>query len=141
LPVFGSSGIWPERNSRLPARMACEYGPMAAGASGEVTALRIYGNPANRMPSAFVIRNSPFTASSRLDDLARAQAAGADADASDAAVDHRADALQVRFEPARGHVVRVADVAADDRPLVTDFAALRHVAYSTPSGNRHYSTP
>ncbi len=66
------------------------------------------------------------SASGGLDDLARAQAAGADADALNAAIDHRADPLQVRFEPAGSHVVRVADVPADDRALVTDFAALRH---------------
>jgi hypothetical protein len=32
-PVFGSSGIWPEQKTKLPIRMACEYGPTAAGAS------------------------------------------------------------------------------------------------------------
>src|SRR5690606_35692377 len=32
-PVAGSSGIWPERKTVLPARVACEYGPIAAGAS------------------------------------------------------------------------------------------------------------
>ena len=31
--VAGSSGIWPAVNSRLPALIACEYGPIAAGAS------------------------------------------------------------------------------------------------------------
>ena len=30
-PVAGSSGIWPEKYTVLPARTACEYGPMAAG--------------------------------------------------------------------------------------------------------------
>ena len=29
----GSSGIWPEQKTKLPTRMACEYGPTAAGAS------------------------------------------------------------------------------------------------------------
>ena len=29
----GSSGIWPDRKTRLPARMACEYVPIAAGAA------------------------------------------------------------------------------------------------------------
>jgi len=32
LPVAGSSGICPEKYTVLPARTACEYGPMAAGA-------------------------------------------------------------------------------------------------------------
>src|SRR6476620_10049399 len=34
-PVFGSSGICPDMYSVLPARIACEYGPIAAGASGD----------------------------------------------------------------------------------------------------------
>src|SRR5438477_279311 len=29
-PVSGSSGIWPEQKTRLPIRMACEYGPTAS---------------------------------------------------------------------------------------------------------------
>src|SRR6266568_5544888 len=33
LPVAGSSPIWPERYTVLPARIACEYGPIAAGAA------------------------------------------------------------------------------------------------------------
>ena len=33
-PVAGSSGIWPETNSREPARIAWEYGPIAGGADG-----------------------------------------------------------------------------------------------------------
>ena len=37
-PVLGSIGICPEVNSMLPTRIACEYGPMAAGASGVDTA-------------------------------------------------------------------------------------------------------
>ncbi len=37
-PVAGSSGICPEMNRRLPARMAGEYGPIAGGAVGEVIA-------------------------------------------------------------------------------------------------------
>ena len=36
-PVRGSSGICPEQNSRLPARIAWTYGPTAAGASGALT--------------------------------------------------------------------------------------------------------
>src|SRR5438552_5545324 len=35
LPVAGSSPIWPERYTVLPARIACEYGPIAAGAASE----------------------------------------------------------------------------------------------------------
>src|SRR5688572_30816786 len=97
---------------------------MAAGADGVETASRMCG---------------VFT-SGGLDDLARAQAARADAEALDAAVDHRADPLQVRLEPAGSHVVRVADVAADHRALVTDFAALRHVSSSRTDRNGNCNT-
>ena len=31
-PVVGSRGICPAVNTRFPATVACEYGPMAAGA-------------------------------------------------------------------------------------------------------------
>ena len=39
----------------------------------------------------------------------------------------RADRLQVRLEPPRAHVVRVADLPADDRRLPADFTTLGHV--------------
>ena len=58
--------------------------------------------------------------------LAGAQAAGADAQAADSAVHHRAHALEVRFKPPRRHVVRVADISPDDRALSAEFAAFRH---------------
>src|SRR5829696_4381721 len=61
-----------------------------------------------------------------LDDLAGAQAASADAQPLDAAVHQGADALEVRLEPARCDIVRVADVPADDRPFSADFAAFCH---------------
>ena len=44
----------------------------------------------------------------------------------DAAVNHGADHLQIRLEPAGTHVVRVADRAADDRLLPADFTDLGH---------------
>src|SRR5690349_19909084 len=44
-----------------------------------------------------------------LGHLSRPQASGADAEPPDPAVDHRAHPLKVRLEPARAHVVRVAD--------------------------------
>src|SRR5437867_4534734 len=62
-----------------------------------------------------------------LGDFAASQTARADADALDATVDHRADELQVRLEPARAHVVRVAVLPADDRTLAADFTSLRHL--------------
>ena len=98
----------------MPARIACEYGPMAVGASGLETACF--------MPIRGLLGG--------LDDLARAQAARADADALDAAVDHRADRLEIRLEPPRAHVVRVAVLPADDRTLPADFTALRHKQYA-----------
>src|SRR3954466_4556036 len=119
-PVAGSSGICPDRNSRLPALMAWEYGPIAAGAAGLVTASRITGFAICHL--AFGIRH----VLRRLDDLARAQAARADAHALDAAVDHRPDPLKVRLEPPRGGVGGVTDVPPDDRALITNFATLRH---------------
>ena len=61
---------------------------MAAGAADVETASRI-------------VRIDPSTGLGRLDDLARAEAARADAQPLDAAVDERADALEVRLEPAR----------------------------------------
>ena len=68
-----------------------------------------------------------------LDDLARAQAARADADALDAAVDHRPHRLQVRLEPARAHVVGVADAAPDDRPFpqISQRLAMMHFTLPT----------
>ena len=73
-------------------------------------------------PTAVEIR--PAARLGGLDDLVRAQAARADAQALDAAVDHRADALEVRLEPPRRHVVRVADIAADDRALFRRFRSV-----------------
>ena len=34
-PVAGSMGVCPEKYTVPPQRTACEYGPMALGASGE----------------------------------------------------------------------------------------------------------
>ena len=65
-------------------------------------------------------------ASRGLDDLARPEAARADADALDAAVDQCPDGLKVRLEPARADVVRVAELTADDRALSANFTTLGH---------------
>jgi len=43
-----------------------------------------------------------------------------------AAVDQRAHQLQIRFEAARAHVVRVAVLTPDDRTLPADFTSLGH---------------
>src|SRR6516225_3545863 len=109
-PVAGSNGICPEMNSSSPARMAWEYGPIACGAWGVLTAV--------------------CGTSGGLDDFVRAEATRADAQALRAAIDDRADRLQVRIEAARRHVVRVADVAAEGRLLPADFASLGHDTFS-----------
>src|SRR5512137_2395182 len=62
----------------------------------------------------------------RLDNLAGAQAPRAHSHPLGAAVDRRAHRLEVRLEPPRGHVVRVADVVARHRTLAADFTPLRH---------------
>ena len=62
----------------------------------------------------------------RLDDLARLQAARADPQPLDAAVDERAHPLQVRLEPPGCHVMRVADVPSHDRTLIADFTTFCH---------------
>src|SRR5258708_18338066 len=98
---------------------------MAAGADGVLRDWRING----------VLRGLRG-----LDDFAGAQAAGADPQAPDAAVHHRPDPLQVRLEPPGGHIVCVADVAADDRPLVADFTALRHGAGLQTGQNANNNT-
>src|SRR5687768_496711 len=61
-----------------------------------------------------------------LDDLARAEAARADAQPLNAAVDERAHPLQVRLEPPRGHVMRVTDVPTHDGTLIADFTTFCH---------------
>ena len=60
--------------------------------------------------------------------LARPQAARADPDAPDAAVDHRLDGLKVRLESAGAHVVRVADLPPDDRSLSANLTSFCHEA-------------
>jgi hypothetical protein len=85
--------------------MACEYGPMAFGADGVVTAWRTSGC---------------------LDNLAGTEAPGADPEPAHAAVHHGTNALEVRFEPASRHIVRVADISPDDRALPAEFATFCH---------------
>ena len=78
---------------------------MAFGADGVVTAWRTSGC---------------------LDNLAGTETPGADAQPAHPAVHHCTNALEVRFEPARRHIVRVADISPDDRALSAEFAAFRH---------------
>ena len=61
-----------------------------------------------------------------LDDLLRADAAGADANALRGAVHDRAHGLQVRFEAARADIVGVGHRSSNHRALVADFTASRH---------------
>jgi hypothetical protein len=78
---------------------------MAAGAADVATAWRTSGS---------------------LDDLTRTQTPRAHAQAANATVHHRADALQIRFETARRDIVRVADIPADDRSFSAKFATFCH---------------
>src|SRR5450759_223947 len=116
-PVVGSTGICPETNRKSPARMAWEYGPMAAGAAWVETACGIR--------------------SGSLYDLAGTQAPSAHAQPLGSAVDRRTDRLEVRLEPPSGHVVRVADIVPRDGPLAADFTPLRHGCF--PAGKRRPS--
>ena len=61
-----------------------------------------------------------------LDDAIRTQAARADAQSTNTAIDHRPDPLQIRFEPTGSHVMCVADVATDHWSFSANFTALRH---------------
>src|SRR5436190_16779552 len=75
--------------------------------------------------------------SRRLDDLIRAQAPRAHAEALDPAVDQRPHRLKIRLEPARADVVRVGMLPTDDGSLAANRALLGHgcplecTAYST----------
>src|SRR5207237_10617925 len=85
-------------------------------------------SPASTDRSLWARWRSQRPASRRLRHLARTQAARADADAFDAAVDHRAHPLKIRLEPPRAHVVRVAHLAADDGRFSTDLTLFGHFA-------------
>src|SRR5690349_23599629 len=73
------------------------------------------------------MRKTPGFLSGRFRDFARPQAPRADAKAADAAVDQRADALEIRLEAPSSDVVGVADDAPDYRRLAAHFTLLRHV--------------
>lgn len=62
----------------------------------------------------------------RFDDLIRSEAARADANPLDAAINERPNRLKVWFEPARTDVVRVAHLPADCRRLAANLATLCH---------------
>jgi len=61
-----------------------------------------------------------------LDDLARSNTTGAGLHEFWFAVDHRADALDVRQPAPFGHVVGVGDIAPRHGALAADFTSLRH---------------
>src|SRR5262249_9306380 len=63
-----------------------------------------------------------------LDDLATSQAARADTDPLGAALHDRPPRHQVRQPPARGDIVRVADLVAHDGPFPTHITALGHAS-------------
>src|SRR5437762_8595311 len=116
-PVAGSRAIWPEAKSRWPARIACEYGPIAWGASGLET-------------DVFAMSRMALC---RLHHLVRSQTAGADANSSGAAVHDGADGLQVGLEAARAHVVRMTVLASDHRALAADLTTLSQLDPPCPS--------
>src|SRR3954449_11051998 len=97
---------------------------MALGASGLETACFI--SDFRLQSSDFRLPPSGGLARSGLDDLSGAEAPRAHAHAFVAAVDDRLDRLEVRLEPARAHVVRVAMLPADNRPFSAQFTSLRH---------------
>ena len=70
-----------------------------------------------------------------LGDLARSNATGARLHVFRFAVDHRADALEVRQPAPFGHVVGVGDIAPRHRALAADFTSLRH--FRNPPQNPH----
>ncbi len=132
------SGRWPDRAAPDPTRTA-------AG-------LRERPESTGRSPSArrgwkpLLHASTSLAASRRLarpcfDHFAGAEAARADAHAFVAAVDDRLDRLQIRLEPPRAHVVRVAVLPAHNRTLSAKFTSLGH-DYSTflrrnPDYTRH----
>src|SRR5215470_4857837 len=63
-----------------------------------------------------------------LDDLATSQAARADADPLGSTLHDRPHRHQIRQPPARGNVVRVADLVAHDGALPTHITALGHAS-------------
>ena len=125
LPDCGRRGASAPRCPRRPSSRS-------PGRAGSVPTRRRASRrapPVNRgrsRPGPPMSKPPPASRSGGFDDLARAQAARADAQALDPAVDQRPDALEIRFEAARRDVVRVADVAADDRPFPAEFAAFCH---------------
>ena len=97
------------------------------------------GSPGNTAPAPWEPTSVETGGEHRLGgfgDFVRAQAAGADADTADAAVNQRANNLQVRLETAGTHVVRVADCSADDGlpPHISQLWPLL-----PPEGTGHYS--
>ena len=69
-------------------------------------------------------------------DLAGTDATSAHLHVLGLAVDHRADALDIRQPPPLRHVVGVGDIAPSHRALAADFTSLRHSNSSsrTPNG-------
>src|SRR4051794_2206329 len=112
-PVAGSIGTWPDTKSSDPRE------------SPESTA-RWPSAPTRSKPPAALGDLDRLRRRTCLDDLVGPDAARADPEALDASVHNRANALQVRFEPAGGHVVSVADITPDNRALSADFTAFRH---------------
>src|SRR5688572_17594853 len=108
VPVVGSSGIWPDAKRKPPAMMAWLYGPIAPGASVVETGA-----------SGAAILGG-------LGDLIRPDAPRADPHVAAGPVHDGANPLEVRLEPAGGHVVGVAGLSAHHWLLPAHFTLLCH---------------
>src|SRR5437764_12289964 len=67
-----------------------------------------------------------------LNDLVRAQAAGAHANAPDTTANQGANGLQIGFEPARPDVMGMADRSSDDGLAAADSTLFRHCSSQKP---------
>ena len=81
---------------------------------------------------SMAVRMTGQAALSRLDDFVRPDAARAHAHAPNAAVDDRADGLDVDLEPAPRHVMSMTDVSSDCRAPTTNLTTLGHVIPNVP---------
>src|ERR1051325_8774204 len=63
-PVAGSSATWPEQNTMPSALMACEYGPMACGAS-LVAIFSLMASPGSKKARILINQNPCLSAEIR----------------------------------------------------------------------------
>ena len=99
-------------------------GVLGSGAGDEEDA-RVVPVAARRLAAGAVLLNQGVEQLG-LHDLTAAQAGGADADALGRALDFGADGTEIDVPAALRHVVGVADVVAELRPLAADVTNLSH---------------